>query len=160
MMIRQRFFLAFICAYMATLVHGNEEATNVLGDELLSDEQKNEGTDYYFFVHDGDESDKQSMVSPTERLLAHRQDRKLEFQQRLADIRDQLHDTPGDTRLQRKATAYERKLESLSEELSERQLDHRVAREELFLSEPANRREEEWTTRRGLRGGLSSSIVM
>lgn len=68
------------------------------------------------------------------RLLAHRQDRRVEYQHRLDSIRDQLEETPSDERLQRKAIAYEKKLASLSETLDERQLEHLVNREELFGS--------------------------
>jgi hypothetical protein len=147
---RYHLLLACICLFVTTSVHGNETA-NLRGGDLIA--QKNEGTEDFFLPVD--ENDEQSVISPTERILSHRQDRKLEFQQRLDDIRDQLHDAPGDWRLQRKATAYERKLESLSEELSEQQLWHLVARDELFLSDPAaNRREEGVSPRSGLRTGL------
>lgn len=82
--------------------------------------------------------DRQSQQAPMmkgswkERLLAHREDRRIEFEQRLDGVREKPSMSPGDERLQRKATACERKLESLSEELDDRQLEHLVAREELL----------------------------
>ena len=153
---RHHLLLACICMFVTTLVHGNDETANARGglrgsNYLLA--QKNEGTEEDLFLP-ADENDEHSGISSTERILSHREDRKVEFHQRLENIREQLQDAPGDWKLQRKATAYERKLESLGEELSERQLEHLVARDELFLSDPAaaNRREEGDSPGSGLRG--------
>jgi hypothetical protein len=64
------------------------------------------------------------------RILEHRQGRRVEFQQRLEHVRRQLEHSPTNERLLRKATAYQRKVDSLSEELNERQLEHLIARDE------------------------------
>ena len=70
-----------------------------------------------------------------QRLLEHRQDRRLAFQERLEEAKEQLLIDPSDARLTRKVAAYERKLEELSEELSDRQLEHIMAREEFLEQE-------------------------
>lgn len=70
-----------------------------------------------------------------QRLLEHRQDRRLAFQERLEEAKEQLLIDPSDARLTRKVAAYERKLEELSEELSDRQLEHLMAREEFLEQE-------------------------
>jgi len=86
-----------------------------------------------------------------ERLLANREDRRVEFQHRLDDIHHQLHETPQDERLQRKAVAYEKKLESLNDALDQRQLDHLMAQEELLFSNSVVKKKSKQSRLRGFR---------
>ena len=73
--------------------------------------------------------------SDRHRILEHRQGRRDEFQQRLDEVRQQLERSPANDRLLRKAIAYQRKVESLSEELNDPQLEHLLAREEWFVEQ-------------------------
>jgi len=69
-----------------------------------------------------------------QRMLEHRQGREVLYRQRLDDIREQLKGDPNNDRLLRKENAYKRKLDSWSEELEERKLEHFLIRQE-FLEE-------------------------
>ena len=125
-MARELFWMAVLCLFATTTsMPHNHEVFHI-------EAENNHKTATTTFSGDHDELGAKD--ERWTRLLAHRQDRRVEYQQRLASIRDQLEETPSDERLQRKAIAYEKKLASLSETLDERQLEHLVNREELFGS--------------------------